>query len=95
MTIITVGEPTAVSGNFVHWSTYGEAITNGGSGMTSQGYVRQSTATNNPTVSLSYSADAWATRSQLAYGVASGGKYCEVACYRLCVQSVSAEFSFA
>ncbi|EOV0602778.1 hypothetical protein ACK6VP_02985 [Klebsiella pneumoniae] len=72
MTIITVGEPTAVSGNFVHWSTYGEAITNGGSGMTSQGYVRQSTATNNPTVSLSYSADAWATRSQLAYGVASG-----------------------
>lgn len=72
MTIITLGEPTAPSGNFVHWSSYGSPVTNGGTGLTSQDYVRQSVTSNNPTISLTYSNDGFATRKQLSYGVSSG-----------------------
>ncbi|WP_130945779.1 hypothetical protein [Klebsiella quasipneumoniae] len=72
MTIITIGQPTAASGNFVHWSNYGSTITNGGSGLTSTDFARASVSTGNPSISLSYSDDSFATRKTLTYGVASG-----------------------
>lgn len=72
MTILTIGEVTAASGNFVHWSNYGSPITNGGTALTSVDFVRQSITTGNPTLNLAYSADNFATRSQLSYGVTSG-----------------------
>lgn len=72
MTIITIGKPTAASGNFVHWSNYGSAITNGGSGLTSTDFARASVSTGNPSISLSYSDDSFATRKTLTYGVSSG-----------------------
>ncbi|HFT4451539.1 TPA: hypothetical protein ACHT5B_003265, partial [Klebsiella pneumoniae] len=71
MTIITVAEPTGTDGNFPTWSTTGSPITNGGS-FTSQSFMRQSAATRNPTLSLSYSTDGFITRQNLSYGVSSG-----------------------
>ncbi|VED50047.1 Uncharacterised protein [Raoultella terrigena] len=72
MTILTIGQPTAVSGNFVHWSNYGSPITNGGTGLTSADFLRQSVSTGNPSLSLSYSDDSFATRKILSYGISSG-----------------------
>ncbi|VUC80010.1 Uncharacterised protein [Raoultella terrigena] len=59
MTILTIGQPTAVNGNFVHWSNYGSPITNGGTGLTSADFLRQSVSTGNPSLSLSYSDDSF------------------------------------
>ena len=72
MTIITLGQPAGTTSNFIHWSNYGSPVTNGGSGLTSNDFAQQSNATGNPTLSLGYTLDNFATRLPLSYGITAG-----------------------